>query len=74
MLTYGPQAELEGAVITGRMHPANQFAKRRRVLRTSPQLLSLKAKCHKLIIQTASKEIELLATVSQQRVLSLIHI
>ena len=46
-LTYGPQAELEGVVVTGRMRPANQFAKRRRVLRTSPQLLSLKAECHK---------------------------
>ena len=47
LLTYGPQGELEGVVITGRMRPANQFAKRRRVLRTSPQLLSLKAECHK---------------------------
>ena len=47
MLTYGPQVELEGVVITGRMRPANQFAKRRRVLRTSPQLLSLEVECHK---------------------------
>ena len=38
MFTYSTQAKLEGVLITGRMRPANQFPKRRRVLRTSPQL------------------------------------